>query len=197
MKEVKVIEKPDWVTWDQIHDVIFAAHAENRDKGVVMSLPSLPGDEIRKLMEKGGKFFVALDGEKVIATAAVRFRNISLWCHHGDTAYLCFASVLPEYRGTGVYKKLCEARSLYLDSQGYRVYYADTHERNKRVQEILGKQGYRHVGVKQYGDHYNELLIKWLGPCPYSDNRIRLEYLKSVLIEKYLRPVKRALRKMI
>lgn len=196
MSGIRVIEKPEWVPWDDIHEVLYAAHAENRSNGVVMQLPSLPGDEIGKLIDKGGKMFVALDGNRVIGTAAVRFRNVSTWCHSGDTAYLCFASVLPEYRGSGVYRSLCEARASYLDALGHRVYYADTHERNRRVQDILKKQGYKFVAVKRYGDHFNVLMIKWLDGCPFSDARIFAERMKSSIKEKCLRPLKNVLKKV-
>lgn len=197
MGEIKVLEKPANVSWDDIHEVLYAAHAENRSNGVVMQLPSLSGDEIRELIGRGGKIFVALDGEKVIGTAAVRFRKLDTWCHKGETAYLCFASVLPEYRGTGVYKLLCETRSAYLDSLGYRVYYADTHVRNRRVQEVLKKQGYKFTGIKRYGDHFNVLMFKWVDGSPYSDTRIGYERFMSSVKEKYLRPVKNALKKIL
>ena len=34
------MEKPDWVSWETIHDVLWEAHAENRKNGVFMRYPS-------------------------------------------------------------------------------------------------------------------------------------------------------------
>ena len=103
---VQVVEKPDWVSWDEIHDVIWKAHESNRQQGINMRFPALPGEDIRKRVEGNGKMFVALDGKKVVGTAAIRIKKADLWCGKGDYAYLCFASVLPEYSGQGIYKQL-------------------------------------------------------------------------------------------
>ena len=105
--DLHIIEKPEWVSWDEIHDVLWKAHAENREKGMIMTLPSLPGEQIREKIKAGrGKMFVALDDRKVVATAAVMVKNSNLWCGKGEYAYFCFASILPEYRGRGLYKQL-------------------------------------------------------------------------------------------
>ena len=45
---IQIIEKPDWVSWDEIHEVLWKAHENNRENGVFMSYPSLTGDEIKK-----------------------------------------------------------------------------------------------------------------------------------------------------
>ena len=103
---VQVIEKPDWVSWDEIHEVIWKAHESNRQNGINMRFPTLLGEEIRKRVEGNGKMFVALDGKKVVGTAAIRRKNLDLWCGKGEYAYLCFASVLPEYSRQGIYKQL-------------------------------------------------------------------------------------------
>jgi len=67
----QIIEKPDWVSWDEIHDVLWKAHAQNREKGVIMAYPSLTGDEIKRRVENNGKMFIALDGQNVIGTLAL------------------------------------------------------------------------------------------------------------------------------
>ena len=104
---VQIIEKPDWVTWDEIHEVIWKSHEANRQRGINMRFPSLSGEEIKKRVEDGnGKMFIAVDGNKVVGTAAVKRKKANLWCGKGDYAYLCFASVLPEYSGQGIYKQL-------------------------------------------------------------------------------------------
>jgi len=45
--DLHIIEKPEWVSWDEIHDVLWKAHAENREKGMNMNLPALPAEQIR------------------------------------------------------------------------------------------------------------------------------------------------------
>ena len=87
-KAIQIIEKPGWVSWDEIRKVLWESHAENREKGIKNALPSLPSDEIRKKVGDKGKMFVALDGKKVVGTYAVLIRNNRKWFTSGDYAYL-------------------------------------------------------------------------------------------------------------
>lgn len=41
MEEIIIQEKPDWVEWDDIHDILYNAHKENRDKGNLCGLQFL------------------------------------------------------------------------------------------------------------------------------------------------------------
>ena len=190
---IQIVEKPDWVSWDDIHQVLLAAHAENRRKGIVMHFSAVPGEEIRKKIEEGhGTMFVAMDNDKVIATAAVRERKTNLWCGNGLYAYLCFAAILPEYQGHGIYKKLYiyrerEARKMGLD----RILF-DTHERNMRMLSINKKNGFRLVRYFQASsrDHNNVYMVKWLDGCPFSKLHCWLKFqeskIKTILQNKVL-----------
>jgi hypothetical protein len=64
MKEssIQIIEKPEWVSWDEIHEVVWEAHANNREKGIIMSYPSLSGEEIKNMIGDHGKMFLAVGG---------------------------------------------------------------------------------------------------------------------------------------
>lgn len=173
---VQVIEKPDWVSWDEIHEVIWKAHESNRQQGINMRFPALPGEEIKKRVADNGKMFVALDGKKVVGTAALRTKKANLWCGKGEYAYLCFAAVLPEYSGQGIYKQLYIYRERESIKNGLSRIMFDTHEKNTRMAEINLKHGYRKVSYKRYDDHYNIIFVKWLDGCPYSDFRCRMEF---------------------
>lgn len=181
---VQVIEKPDWVSWDEIHDVIWKAHESNRQQGINMRFPALPGEEIRKRVEGNGKMFVALDGKKVVGTAAFRIKKANLWCGRGTYAYYCLASVSPEYRGKGINGQLYE----HIESESSRNELSrimfDTHEMNSRIAEINQKHGYKKVSYKRYDDHYNIIFVKWLDGCPYSESRCKVEFAIQKLKEK-------------
>jgi GNAT superfamily N-acetyltransferase len=165
---IQIIEKPDWVSWDDIHDVVWLAHAQNREKGIVMRNPSLQGEEIRQRIEGKGKMYVALDGNKLVGTAACSIKKIPLWCGKGCYGYYCFAALLPSYRKMGIYPRLCEIREEELVKQGiYRVL-MDTHEGNKREMYLARKQGFIPVDFVARKDHYSVMMVKWLDGCPYS-----------------------------
>lgn len=174
---IRIIEKPDWVSWDEIHDVIWESHEGNRMHGIVMRFPSLYGDEIKKRIENNqGKMFIALVDQKVVGTAAIKMKTVNLWCGKGDYAYMCFASVLSEYRGKGIYRHLYSVREKECRKMGLKRLLFDTNEKNCNVLDINLKNGYKKVSYRQYDDHYNVICVKWLDGCPYSDFRCRIEY---------------------
>ena len=38
MDDIKVMPKPDWVSWDDIHELLMAAHKRNIEKGMTMKI---------------------------------------------------------------------------------------------------------------------------------------------------------------
>ena len=185
MNNITIIEKPDWVTWNEIHNIIWKAHEANRQHGINMRLPSLLGEEIEKHGEGKGKMFVALDSNKVVGTAAViRTQKTNFWCGDGEYAYLCFVSVLPNYRGQGVYKHLHEyIEKVSIKNGLYRLMF-DTHEDNARIAEINLKHGYKKVSYKRSNDHFSIIFVKWLERCPYSTFRFKYEFIKCKFVVK-------------
>lgn len=159
---IVIIEKPDNISWDSIHEVLWAAHAPNRAKNIYMTYPSLPGEEIRDRIEGKGQMFLAMDGDKIVGTAAYIVRNSKMWYAKGDYAYLCFACVLPEYSGSGIYKKLFIFREKEARRHGYNTLIFDTSESNKRMLEIQSKNGFRKVRLLKWRDHYSIMMAKWL-----------------------------------
>ena len=75
MEEIRIMEKPDYVSWDEIHDVLWAAHKENRDAGMHMKYPGLPGDQLEihiELPPAKGRF--GKGGGEIRVCGEVRFR---------------------------------------------------------------------------------------------------------------------------
>lgn len=180
-------EKPDWVSWDDIHKVLWKSHAQNRENGINMAFPALPGDKIREMIEGGdGKMFVAVDKNTVVGTGAVIKKKHNLWCGIGEYGYLCFASVLPNYSSMGIYKQLREYRERETRKMGIDKVLFDTHEKNKRVLLINKKNGFKVVDLKVCKDHYNIVMVKWLDGCPYSDWYIKWQF----LIRKWYRKLR-------
>lgn len=192
---IQIIEKPVWVSWDEIHDVLWKAHADNRNNGVVMRYPSLSGEEICQKIEGNGKMLCAIADGKVVGTAAIIVKSSHLWCGKGNYAYCCFASVLPEYNGKGIYKALdLKREELALTLQLTRML-GDTHENNKHRLDIAKKAGYKFVDYKYYKNHYNVVMVKWLNGCPYTEFRCKFEFLKRKLQVKIKQTTKSILRK--
>lgn len=175
--EIKIIEKPDWVSWDDIHEVLWKAHEHNREIGINMAFPALPGEEIKKIIEDQGKMLVAIYDGKVIGTAAIKIKHANLWCGNGAYGYICFASVLPEFNGKGIYKALDIKREELALSMGLKKMLGDTHEKNVHRLAIAKKAGYNFVDLYVWKDHYNVVMVKWLDGCPYSDWYVKWQFM--------------------
>lgn len=180
---IQIIEKPDWVSWDDIHEVLDKAHVENRAQGINMNHPALSGDEICKEIGDTGVMMVALDDQKVVGTAAIIPKNIHKWYAHGRVAYMCLAGVLPSYQGLGVYRKLMEKREQIAKTQDYHVLTFDTHMKNTNVQMFAKNNGYKYVRFFRTKYNHNFVVMaKWIDGCPFTDGFIRRRFKLSKLM---------------
>ena len=181
---IHIIEKPDWVSWDEIHSVVWNAHAQNREKGIIMSYPSLSGDEIRRRIENDGKLFIALDGQKVVGTLALIVKQGKNWYNKGRYGYLCFGAVLPDYSGKGIYRSLYQLAESTSKQMGLSVLTRDTNENNARMLKISKQEGYLFVECKAYKDHFNIVRAKWLNNCPFPTWYIKIRFVLSKFFVK-------------
>ena len=179
--EVQIVEKPEWISWDEIKQCLMDSHAVNRARGINMTHYQWPVEKIKESLGKNGVMFVALDGKKVVGTAAIGEKNGNAWYARGRYAYMCYAGVLPEYSGRGIYKALVSKREEIAKELGYYVLILDTHRKNKRIQEIALKNGYKFVRffLTNSKDHYSVVMVKWLNGCPYSSFYCWRKYLLS------------------
>lgn len=183
---ISVIEKPDWISWNDIHDTLWGAHSINREKGISMRYASLSGDEIRERVEGKGKMFCAIKDGRLVGTAAIVPKKAKFWFNETPLvyAYLCFACVLPECSKQGVYKQLYISREKEREKMGLSHAMFDTHENNRRLLEINAKNGFKPVDYRFYYDHFNIVMVNWPNGCPYSSIRIKYEYVKRKFLVK-------------
>lgn len=182
MGEIRIVEKPEWVSWDDIHNVLWMSHSRNRANGINMRKPGLAGSEIRDEIVPNGKMFVALNQTRVVGTAAIVMKHGKSWYEKGLCGCLCFASLLPEYQGVGIYKELMMKREEFAIESKVDMLSFDTHIRNKHVIKINKKAGFVPVAIKACSDHFNIVMVKWISNCPYSSLERTFRYWKSILI---------------
>lgn len=180
---IEVKEKPEWVTWDEIHEVLWKAHEENRQKGVLMQLPALSAEELQKYVGEG-KMYVAMDDNRVIGTIALIIKEGKQWYNRGRYGYLCLGAVLPDCSGKGIFRMLydhAEKEALRLQLP---VLTRDTNEKNFRMLKISKKEGYYFVAYRACRDHFNIVRAKWLNGCPYPLWCVKLRFQLSKLYLK-------------
>jgi GNAT superfamily N-acetyltransferase len=178
---IQIVEKPDWVSWDEIKQCLEDAHSINRDKGINMSHYHWPTEKIIDFLGKKGVMLVALDERKVIGTAAIADKAGNAWYAKGNYAYMCFAGVLPQYQGQGIYRNLLRKREEIAKNLGYKVFMMDTNAKNKVIQKNAIKNGYRIVRyfLTRDKDHFSVILVKWTEGFPFSKYYSWMKYRKS------------------
>lgn len=169
MDNIQIIEKPDWVSWDEIHDLLSKAHQQNIANGMTMRTVNLSGAELKERVG-GGCCYVALDDNYLIGVGSIQISYVNKWFAKGMVAKLMLGAVLPNYQGRGVYKMLLQKRIDYAQANHVGVVVMDTAEHNIKMQNILLKNGFRYVScfVPKYSKHYSVIMAKWLEECPYS-----------------------------
>lgn len=174
--EIQIIEKPQWVSWDMVHDVLWEAHSKNRENGVIMSYPSLSGEELKNMIGDHGKLFVAVECEKMVGTLALIVKTGKKWYNSGKYGYLCFGAVLPEYSGKGIYRSLYQLAETTAKQMNLSVLTRDTNENNARMLRITKQEGYHFVEYRVHNNHNNIVRAKWLDKCPFTDNYIQRKF---------------------
>ncbi len=181
---IKIVEKPDWVSWDEIHEVVWEAHANNREKGIIMSYPSLSGEELKNMIGDHGKMFLAVEDNKVVGTLALIVKSGKKWYNTGVYGYLCLGAVLPEYSGKGIYRSLYQLAETTAKQMQLSVLTRDTNENNARMLNITKLEGYHFVEYRVHKDHCSIVRAKWLETCPFTDKQIKRHFVISKLLTK-------------
>lgn len=163
MNNIRIIEKPSNISWNVIHEILLAAHSDKNKEGGAQATAFLTGEQLMERVGKQGKCFIALVDSKVVGTASVSLRDKKFWFHKGRIAYYCFAAILPDWQGRGIFSKLNKARDVYVKDLGVNVIYIHTSHQNKKMQNICKKHGYRLVGFHAFKetDYFSVTLAKW------------------------------------
>lgn len=176
--EFKIIEKPDWVSWEDIHVLLRKAHEQHIAHGMVMRTANLNGEELKERVGDGQCFVVIDSRNNLIATGAVKIKAVNTWYAKEKVGYLLLGAILPEYEGRGIFMPLHQTLVDYARAKNINVVTMDTAEDNKRMQEVLTKDGFRYVSCfsSKYSKHYSIVMAKWLDGCPFSERYCKWKF---------------------
>lgn len=191
MSDMKFMEKPDWVSWEEIRKCINAAHQTNKKRGFEMLNSKLSAEELAEKL-KDCHCFIALEGDEVVGTASVKLQKKYKWWNHDTVAYYCYDAVLPKYRGTDVFFGINMIRWQFVNDTGIRIHQFNTAEHNKTVIKINQKDGFKLVQFAPTGkgaNYYSVTMVKWDDGCPYSDKLINFMFnLSKIVSRSFFRP---------
>ena len=185
---VEICEKPNSVSWDEIHKILYASHSVNRSKGISQATATLSGNKLKEAVGKG-KCFVAMDKDRVVGTCSVKIKEPHTWFAPGKAAYYMFGGVIPEYQGFGIYSALDNARDNYAEQEGVDVIYTFTPEKNISIQKQKLSKGYHLAGFFAPAnlDYYSVVLVKWKNPPSLLHIKLRYYYSKVKTLLKHRR----------
>lgn len=175
MEDIRIIPKPDNISYDDIHELLLEAHKKNYKNGIVLRYSQMVGDEIMKKLGDEGQCWVAMDGDKLVGTTSVTFFQGKNWWNKGKkVAHGCFTGILNQYQGIGILEDMNALKYDFTLAHGADMNQGDTAENNHTILKVLGKDGYKVVAffAPQNTDHYSVRIVKWLNGCPFSDEYI-------------------------
>lgn len=187
MEEIKVMVKPDWVSWDDIHELLLAAHKKNIEKGVVMNTTTMTGEGIKNYLGESGRCFVALCGDKLIGTTSVKIAVGKNWFDKGKTvAKGTMSAILKQYQGLGILEEMNELRDQYVAENGVQMLEGDTAEDNVIMRKIIARKGFKEVRFfpAKNQNHFSVYFVRWLEECPFSDKYIQRKFNISKVLTK-------------
>lgn len=165
------MEKPDWVSWEDITRCIISADAVNRKKGLNMHIAKVKADELKEDL-KDGRCLVALCGNTVVGTTSLKVRKLRRWYRWGKVIYHSYDGILPEYQGTDVYIGLKQLQKKIEKEYNIKVHQSHTAENNKTVIKMLLKKKFKLVLFKPNSlnlHYYSVTMVKWEDGCPFPD----------------------------
>lgn len=187
MEEIKVMEKPEWVSWDDIRNLLNEAHKKNIEKGITMNTTTMSGEEIKKYIGEEGRCFVAFCGNQLIGTTSARITIGRKWYDKGKIVSKgAMSAILPRFQGMGILEEMNELRDAYIADKGVQVMEGDTPEENMVVRKFVARNGFKEVRYfpASHQNHFSVYFVKWLEGCPFSEKYIRRRYNFSKIMTK-------------
>lgn len=184
--EIRVIPKPESVSYDEIADVLHDAHRANTKAGMHFTAAEQSGDEIREHLGDDGQFYVIMDEAGLCAVGAVRYRTWNKWFCRGELCGdILFVGVRERCKGQGLSKLLFRE----LEQEAFTrcsIATMNTARQNERMLKSRRHDGWRYVDYFSHDgtDFYSIMLAKWRDGCPWTESKCRLKYLmrKAIVI---------------
>lgn len=189
MSVIEYKTKPDTISYDELYELLYNAHAENRKRGMIINPDIKSGEDLKAHLGKDHVCMVAMDGNQVVGTFSIRIekgtRKIS---KNLLTGYLSNMGVSEEYRGMGVGAGLISKLAEYAEKEGADALALHVREGNNAYY-LYKKAGFIEADylVRDKQKRKTIYMIKWLGRPKYPKWSLMLHYglKKAYLTAKY------------
>ena len=102
MNDLKIMPKPDYVSWEDVSELLQKANKVNEKKGFSMSDLNLPPDSLKQQIEGEGFCVVALVDDKLVGVSACNIGVMVMWFNKRKKCARKFMTgILKSYQGMG------------------------------------------------------------------------------------------------
>ena len=193
MGEIIIREKPNEVSFDTIHEILYSAHESTRRNGTIIKTSLMNAQQLEDRVGSLGRCFVAYDNDNIVGTASYRVTTRNSWYYKGRVFNRILIGVLPEYKGHHICEKLFNTIFQEAKQEGIKGIETRTAENNEIIQHICKKEGAHYVGfMPTLPDHYSVVMFQWTDGCPWPEWLLNSFYsAKRLLVKIRYKPDKK------
>ncbi len=153
MNHIRIIPKPDSVSWADLTSLLHSAFEEHRLCGLNYSACDQP-EEVTRERSQRGICLVALIDDILVGTATLSFEN--------SEGHLCQVGVLPEYKGYGIGKRLVNEVIALCRQQKVEALYCNTSAKAVSVVKWYMSHNWQKIGLKSFsGTNYYSIEFRY------------------------------------
>lgn len=171
MQNYRIIEKPDFISFEQIQALLARSHSTNATKNLHYATATQTTETLIKKIQGGVCYVALLEGsDQLIGTVSVTQIQQNYWYNHGPAALVKLMGVDPDFRGMHISDKLLNACMDWAKAQGIPVMVTDSAEQNTAIRHLFTKHGFHTVDYCLYAanNFYSNVYAYWFEGCPYS-----------------------------
>lgn len=167
-EDVKIIEKPDEVSLEDITNLLHDAHMVNQEKGFELITANQNVEDTKDRLGNG-KFIIALVKDELAACGAMipkpDFRS---WFYCGPCMEFHMWAVKRKFQGMGL-AALIDKKREEIAFEQFDVIVSSTGRKNALVLNMWKKNGYIPVDYASFGENaYTSIAVaKWKDGCPH------------------------------
>ena len=90
MEEIRVMEKPEWVSWDDVANCIRIGQATNIADGFDQSFGHISAATLSRELNEGHCWIALNNDNQVVGTLSIMVSNVGFWWYKGEAGLYCY-----------------------------------------------------------------------------------------------------------
>lgn len=133
--------------------------------------------------------YIACSESELVGTCMVSKRNVHHWYFSGEAAYIHLVAVHPDYQGRKIGQRIIEEALRDIKNKDeYSFVFLTTAEKNFALRGVCNKLGFVPLWFSTYRENnfYSITYGTWMTKIPYSMKFIKIRYMLTKAISKFL-----------